>query len=121
MYGQVTCTGASVTGTSCTYTCDEGFYLEGNMIRTCKSDSSWSGENPSCLKLACPELEPEDSALILLPCAENIDESVCISTCEEGKYIDGNDLYQTQTCSFGQNLFWTDAKLCLGNYNNYDG
>lgn len=91
------------------------------MIRTCKSDSSWSGENPSCLKLACPELEPEDSALILLPCAENIDESVCISTCEEGKYIDGNDLYQTQTCSFGQNLFWTDAKLCLGNYNNYDG
>ena len=40
-------------GTNATYSCDSGFFFEGNELRTCKGDGSspvgsWSGANPIC-------------------------------------------------------------------------
>ncbi len=42
-------------GTEATYTCDTGFYLEGNEVRTCMDGDGmnatevWSGQEPSCV------------------------------------------------------------------------
>ena len=31
-----------------TYTCDRGFVLSGQSVRTCQSDGEWSGRAPEC-------------------------------------------------------------------------
>ena len=47
-------------GTEATYTCEAGFYLEGNEVRVCMDDDGmdtigvWSGQEASCVrKLSC--------------------------------------------------------------------
>ena len=53
--GGVTWTSLSV-GSIATYTCNSGFELVGNEMRTCQSDGVWSGEEPVCtgmLMLSC--------------------------------------------------------------------
>ena len=35
-------------GTEVTYTCDEGYELEGSRRRTCEARGEWSGELPQC-------------------------------------------------------------------------
>ena len=43
-------------GTEATYTCEAGFYLEGNEVRVCMDDNGmdaigvWSGQEPSCVR-----------------------------------------------------------------------
>ena len=37
-----------------TYTCDRGFVLSGQSVRTCQSDGEWSGRAPECKgKIPC--------------------------------------------------------------------
>ena len=36
-------------GSIATYTCDDGFELEGSMTRTCESSAMWSGDEPICI------------------------------------------------------------------------
>lgn len=31
-----------------TYTCDDGYLLNGTALRTCQADRNWSEEEPSC-------------------------------------------------------------------------
>ena len=45
--GTVRVTGTGV-GDTATYTCDEGYGLSGNRIRTCQSTGEWSGSPPTC-------------------------------------------------------------------------
>ncbi len=43
-------------GTEATYTCEAGFYLEGNEVRVCMDDDgmdiigAWSGQEPTCVR-----------------------------------------------------------------------
>ncbi len=43
-------------GTNATYTCEAGFYLEGNEVQMCMDDDGmdaigvWSGQEPSCVR-----------------------------------------------------------------------
>ena len=37
-----------VFGDTVTYTCDAGFDLSGDVMRTCQSDGTWSGSAPMC-------------------------------------------------------------------------
>ena len=46
--GAVTVNGRR-TGDTAVYSCEAGFELNGDMIRTCMSNSEWSGEAPSCM------------------------------------------------------------------------
>ena len=46
--GAVIWTGLS-TSSNATYTCDSGYQLSGERIRTCISSGMWSGQEPTCL------------------------------------------------------------------------
>ena len=35
-------------GTMATYSCNVGFFLEGDMARACNNVGTWDGTNPSC-------------------------------------------------------------------------
>ena len=45
--GMVTWTGLT-PGSTATYTCNEGFELNGVQTRTCQSDATWSDDPPTC-------------------------------------------------------------------------
>ena len=48
--GNVTWTGLT-NGSTATYTCDSGYQLTGDQIRTCSSTGVWSGQEPSCTSI----------------------------------------------------------------------
>ena len=45
--GAVVATGF-VVGETLTYSCHDGYVLQGNAVRTCQSDGTWSGQEPVC-------------------------------------------------------------------------
>ena len=45
--GSVTVNGFT-TGDTAVYSCEEGFELVRDAMRTCMSNSQWSGQSPSC-------------------------------------------------------------------------
>ena len=45
--GQVVVSGLT-PGSTATYSCDEGFALNGTQNRTCQSDGTWSDVAPTC-------------------------------------------------------------------------
>ena len=40
--------GEANPGDTCTYTCNDGFGLDGGATRTCQNDGMWSGTEPRC-------------------------------------------------------------------------
>ena len=46
--GQVSHTAGTTFGQTATYSCDTGFNLVGNSIRTCEATGLWSGSTPTC-------------------------------------------------------------------------
>lgn len=46
--GEVSLSGITL-GSTATYTCNEGFILSGNRIRSCLTTAIWSGEDPTCI------------------------------------------------------------------------
>ncbi len=53
-------------GTKATYTCEAGFYFEGNEVRTCMDDDGmdaigmWSGQEPNCVRKSLALYKPVD-------------------------------------------------------------
>ena len=45
--GRVVLSG-TLPGSTATYTCNDGFELEGTSVATCGSDGEWSGNRPFC-------------------------------------------------------------------------
>lgn len=41
----------SFVGDKATYTCNRGFILEGDQLRTCQSTGSWTGQEPICRRM----------------------------------------------------------------------
>ena len=35
-------------GTTCTFKCDRGYILQGNPVRQCQQDKTWSGSENTC-------------------------------------------------------------------------
>ena len=52
-------------GRSVAYTCDPGFTLRGDAVRTCLSDRTWSGVEPSCERVSCGPPRPVEFGTVL--------------------------------------------------------
>ena len=48
--GTVTWTGLTY-GSVAVYNCDNGYQVSGDQTRTCMSNGTWSGEEPTCLRM----------------------------------------------------------------------
>ena len=46
--GQVSHTAGTSFGQTATYSCDTGYNLVGDSIRTCQANERWSGSEPIC-------------------------------------------------------------------------
>ncbi|XP_064386053.1 sushi, von Willebrand factor type A, EGF and pentraxin domain-containing protein 1-like [Halichondria panicea] len=97
-------------GTEATYTCEAGFYLEGNEVRVCMDDDGmdtigvWSGQEPSCVRStaapppSCSDLTNPTNGMI----GYNIEaasprpvDTVATYTCVTGYTLNGNTM---RTC-----------------------
>ena len=46
------------------YTCNEGYQIVGDMIRTCLDSGEWSSIEPTCISRLCPEPDPIQNGFI---------------------------------------------------------
>ncbi|XP_071897968.1 E-selectin isoform X2 [Anas platyrhynchos] len=109
-HGSVNCSDPSVNvtwGTNCTFTCEEGFVLEGQDTLQCGSSGNWSEEQPSCEAVTCPALTPiaNGSVTCSHPSANVTWGNNCTFTCEEGFVLKGPD---TLHCESSGN--WTEEQ-----------
>ena len=58
--GQRTVSGSSTTYYFVTYTCDEGYILQGTHIRRCLSDGQWTGSLPQCIGMSVKYIVDDD-------------------------------------------------------------
>eukprot|EP00075_Anas_platyrhynchos_P030135 XP_027319388.1 E-selectin isoform X1 [Anas platyrhynchos] len=109
-HGSVNCSDPSVNviwGTNCTFTCEEGFVLEGPDTLQCESSGNWTKEQPSCKAVTCPALTPiaNGSVTCSHPSANVTWGNNCTFTCEEGFVLKGPD---TLHCESSGN--WTEEQ-----------
>ncbi|XP_066283044.1 sushi, von Willebrand factor type A, EGF and pentraxin domain-containing protein 1-like [Branchiostoma lanceolatum] len=87
--------GSNLYGDTVTFTCNVGFDLVGDQIRTCQSDQQWSGTQPYCQKQECTQLQAPSHGTM------------------SGGTFYGNQM--TFTCDPGYEIFGSAVLTCQGN------
>uniref|UniRef100_A0A8C2KBK0 Sushi, von Willebrand factor type A, EGF and pentraxin domain-containing protein 1 n=1 Tax=Cyprinus carpio TaxID=7962 RepID=A0A8C2KBK0_CYPCA len=74
---------------ACGVRCLPGFDLQGDGIRLCQPDGTWSGVQPSCRVRSCPDLSPPRHGV--LNCSERTApyRLECLVRCEQGYRLQG--------------------------------
>ena len=63
-------------GSTVTYSCNEGFILNGSAERVCQEDGTWSITPPSCSLVTCPVLPDPEGGVVELQGTSPGDEAV---------------------------------------------
>nr|XP_006825005.1 PREDICTED: uncharacterized protein LOC100367903 [Saccoglossus kowalevskii] len=110
--GYKSCSHSNIYGSVCSFYCNHGYYLSGNLQRECSKDSVmyWNGEPAICNVRRChPPLSDINHGFVTCT-NSNAQTSRCTHNCEEGYIIDG---VQDVTCngpagsSTAQNGWWS--------------
>ncbi|CAL1545259.1 unnamed protein product [Lymnaea stagnalis] len=76
-----------------TYSCNPGYFLQGESVRTCLSSLEWSGQEPACVRISCGTP----------------------FSLENGQVLGSSYLYLDQvnlTCNFGYRLVGVNSSVC---------
>ncbi|KAM9478456.1 E-selectin-like isoform 2-T2 [Salvelinus alpinus] len=106
--GAISC-GEDTYGSSCNFSCSEGYLLKGAITVTCTSAAEWSEEIPHCEVVLCSELyEPVKGSMA---CSHPLGSfsylSTCSFTCEEGYERLASSSATLQCGASGQ---WNDSQ-----------
>ncbi|CAH1267495.1 CSMD3 [Branchiostoma lanceolatum] len=88
--------GGSYYGDVVTYHCDPGYEISGDEKRTCQSDQTWSGTQPTCSRKACPELPVPNNGSRT---ESHLYGDIVTFTCDEGYELIGS---VNRTCQANQ-------------------
>ncbi|KAM9243624.1 E-selectin isoform 2-T2 [Dugong dugon] len=107
--GYVNClpsaSGSFQSGSSCEFSCEQGFVLKGSKRLQCGPTGEWDSDKPSCEAVKCDAVSPPQSGSVRYthsPTGEFTYKSSCAFTCEEGFELHGSA--QLECTSQGQ---WT--------------
>ncbi|KAK2150293.1 hypothetical protein LSH36_413g01017 [Paralvinella palmiformis] len=76
-------------GSDIVYSCQSGFQLVGDAVRTCMSDGDWGGQEPRCDLIYCPPLDLPEHGNITFTDRRHYG-SKAIFLCEHGYELVGN-------------------------------
>ena len=76
-------TTAGVLEDFCSFSCTEGYELQGSNNGTCLANGSWSGGDPICVALNCSTSPPLNNSQLQSSCDTQY-QSTCTATCNEG-------------------------------------
>ncbi|KAM9378961.1 P-selectin-like [Phaethornis superciliosus] len=83
-------------GSTCAFSCQVGFVLEGSESLRCMATGTWTGDAPHCRAISCPELDPPSRGE--LNCSHQHGNftysSLCTFSCEEGFIRMGAEVLQ---------------------------
>ncbi|XP_064397067.1 CUB and sushi domain-containing protein 1-like isoform X5 [Halichondria panicea] len=85
------------------YSCDLGYQLDGDVIRTCQLNGSWSGIEPVCNSIDCGPLTDPGNGLVMV--STTIFMSTAAYSCNSGYTLEGDI---SRTCQF--NGSWSGAE-----------
>ncbi|XP_052321807.1 E-selectin-like isoform X1 [Oncorhynchus keta] len=107
--GAISCGEDFTYGSSCNFSCSEGYLLKGAITLTCTSAAEWSEEIPHCEVVSCSELyEPGKGSMA---CSHPLGSfsylSTCTFTCEEGYERLASSSATLQCGASGQ---WNDSQ-----------
>ncbi|XP_065899401.1 uncharacterized protein [Dysidea avara] len=87
---------------TCTFQCNDGYELEGSVMRQCETSGEWSGTSTQCNILHCPDITTVVANS--RPCDTSY-TSTCMVECEDGYDMSGNAQY---SCDLnGTEVTWT--------------
>ncbi|XP_071382234.1 E-selectin [Centroberyx affinis] len=93
---------------TCSFSCDAGFELQGAPTVQCSEDGEWKADIPTCKAVRCPLLEAPVNGGINCSDAELIYNSQCSFTCNQDHTLHG---YEVVTCDRHGN--WTgEEPIC---------
>ena len=102
-----------VTGDICSFSCDDGYDINGSVTRTCQDNSTWTGATTTCTKKSCPPLQATETYLIARHCNAEFGSS-CTIFCPYGYYngTNGADYYQEYCVldNAGNQLEWGNTE-----------
>ncbi|XP_041646633.1 E-selectin isoform X2 [Cheilinus undulatus] len=78
-------------GVVCKFNCDEGHELQGASSMQCTHSGQWSSSPPTCT-VACPLLKTPENGQINCSSSEQVYNTQCSFTCNQGYSLDGHDL-----------------------------
>ncbi|XP_006887518.1 PREDICTED: E-selectin-like [Elephantulus edwardii] len=82
-------TGKFTSKTSCTFSCNKGFKLDGSAQLECTSQGQWTKEVPSCQAVQCSRLAVSEK--MNMSCSgEPVFGTVCTFVCREGWMLNGS-------------------------------
>ncbi|XP_026014081.1 P-selectin-like [Astatotilapia calliptera] len=114
--GHISCSSTeSVYNSQCSFTCDQGYSLEGPELLTCGHHGNWTAEKPTCQAILCQN--PEREAPLIMQCSESETElrpnSTCSFSCEEGFELQGaNTIKCSEDGQWNENIPTCKAKGC---------
>ncbi|XP_054240372.1 E-selectin [Indicator indicator] len=93
-HGAVNCSHPSAEltwGTTCAFTCEEGFTLTGPATLQCESSGAWDKQQPSCAAVRCEAVARPEGGFVTCDhvAADLTYRSRCDFHCSEGYVLDG--------------------------------
>ena len=85
--GALQCPNEATTGVfedTCTFSCNEGYELQGSNNGTCLADQSWSGGDPICEPLTCSDVTMVADNIMISSTCDMTYQSHCTVSCDEG-------------------------------------
>uniref|UniRef100_A0A3B4D3E6 E-selectin n=2 Tax=Pygocentrus nattereri TaxID=42514 RepID=A0A3B4D3E6_PYGNA len=106
--GRIICSGESF-GSSCSFSCNDGFSLQGAPHITCTESAQWSQEKPYCEFVQCSDLtEPLHGSMQCQHPLESFGyQSSCEFSCEDGYTLTGSSSGQLVCEGTGH---WNDSR-----------
>ncbi|XP_073667502.1 E-selectin isoform X3 [Paramisgurnus dabryanus] len=108
--GVMDCTDSSfIYGSKCSFSCEEGYLLQGASEISCTKTAEWSHEPPRCEAVDCPHLYEPVNGDMNCTLEEPIFGTVCIFNCH-----DGYQLYNNEIVMCNHNGNWSgEVAVCL--------
>lgn len=106
--GELSCTSSFSYGSICSFSCVEGFLLQGASEISCTKMAKWSQEPPHCEAVVCPQLPEPINGHMNCSSEDPTFGTVCTFSC-----LDGHQLISDEIMTCNLNGSWSgEVALC---------